>query len=128
LAGCSAFEEGRCIPDSPRSQVLPVGYGRHAQESVAGPDSLASLTIVGNWRKCLTWLFKKSGVKGARSHRFRDTFSVSLLERGVDIETVSVPLGHASIKVTERHYRPWVKSLQTNLEEAVRRTWIQAVA
>ena len=86
------------------------------------------LTIVGNWRKYLTWLFKKSGVKGARSHRFRDTFSVSLLERGVDIETVSVLLGHASIKVTEKHYRPWVKSLQTNLEEAVRRTWIQAVA
>ena len=81
------------------------------------------LTTVGNWRKYLGWLFKKSGVAGGRSHRFRDTFSVSLLEKGVSIETVSVLLGHSDIRITLRHYRPWVKSLQQKLEAAVKQTW-----
>ena len=58
-------------------------------------------------------------------HRFRDTFAVRLLERGVPLETVSVLLGHTDIKTTQRSYAPWVKSLQDNLELAVRKTWEQ---
>jgi site-specific recombinase XerD len=50
---------------------------------------------------------------------FRDTFAVSLFEKGVQLETVSVLLGHSSIRVTEKHYRPWARSLQQNLETAV---------
>jgi integrase len=40
------------------------------------------------------------------SHRLRDTFSVALLEKGVPLETVSILLGHTSIKTTEKHYAP----------------------
>ena len=58
-------------------------------------------------------------------HRFRDTFAVRLLERGVPLETVSVLLGHTDIKTTQRSYAPWVKSLQDNLELAVQKTWEQ---
>ena len=32
-------------------------------------------------------------------------------------------LGHNSIKVTEKHYSPWVRARQEQLEADVRRTW-----
>jgi site-specific recombinase XerD len=53
---------------------------------------------------------------------FRDTFAVELLLAGVPTEQVS-KLGHASIRVTEKHYSPWVKARQDQLEEAVQKTW-----
>lgn len=56
-------------------------------------------------------------------HRFRDTFAVRLLEKGVPLGTVSILLGHTSIKTTEESYAPWVASLQMNLEAAVQKTW-----
>lgn len=54
---------------------------------------------------------------------FRDTFAVELLKRGVPIETVSMLLGHASIRVTEKHYKPWVKTLQDKLEADAMKGW-----
>jgi len=36
---------------------------------------------------------------------------------------VSILLGHGSVKVTEKHYAPWVKARQEQLEADVRRTW-----
>jgi integrase/recombinase XerD len=54
---------------------------------------------------------------------FRDTFAVSLLLKGVSLESVSKLLGHSSIKITERHYAPWVKARQEQLEAEVRRIW-----
>ena len=62
-------------------------------------------------------------IVGGHPHRFRDTFAVSLLLKGVSLESVSKLLGHTSIKVTERHYAPWVKARQEQLEADVRRTW-----
>jgi hypothetical protein len=44
------------------------------------------------------------------------------LEKGVPLDQVSL-LGHSSIKITERHYAPWVQSRQTRMEELVRATW-----
>ena len=62
-------------------------------------------------------------IKNGHPHRFRDTFAVSLLLSGVELSHVSILLGHASIKITERHYAPWVKARQKQLEDDVRRTW-----
>jgi len=39
------------------------------------------------------------------------------------MDRVSVLLGHSSIKVTEKHYSPWVRARQEQLEADVRRTW-----
>ena len=38
------------------------------------------------------------------------------------LERVSVVLGHSSIKVTEKHYSPWVRARQEQLEADVRRS------
>jgi hypothetical protein len=39
------------------------------------------------------------------------------------MDRVSVVLGHSSVKVTEKHYSPWVQERQKQLEADVRRTW-----
>ena len=56
------------------------------------------------------------------AHRFRDTFSVELLQAGVPLERVSVFLGHSSVKVTERQYASWVQKRQ-QLEADLRSKW-----
>ena len=58
---------------------------------------------------------------------FRDTFAVELLNRGVPIDRVSLLLGHSSVKVTERHYAPFVKERQQQLEIYARLAWDDAV-
>ena len=84
-------------------------------------------SIAGLWEKRLKNLFDLAGVpKGqgnAVSHRFRDTFAVELLLAGVPIERVSILLGHQSVRITEKHYNPWVRSRQEQLEADVARTW-----
>jgi hypothetical protein len=42
---------------------------------------------------------------------------------GVPIERVSILLGHQSVRITEKHYNPWVRSRQEQLEADVARTW-----
>ncbi len=39
------------------------------------------------------------------------------------MDPVSALLGHSSIKVTEKHYSPWVRARQEQLEADVRRSW-----
>ncbi len=64
-----------------------------------------------------------AGVPDGHAHRFRDTFSVELLLAGVPIERVSILLGHQSVRITEKHYAPWVRARQEQLEADFRRTW-----
>lgn len=82
-------------------------------------------TLAGNYRRMLRKVAKKVGVKNAHPHRFRDTFAVELLLAGVPLERVSILLGHASVKVTEKHYAPWVHARQVQLEKDVRSTWAE---
>jgi integrase len=80
-------------------------------------------SAVGDWQRSFRKLFKLAGMHGGHPHRFRDTFAVELLLQGVPIERVSVVLGHSSVRVTEKHYSPWVRARQEQLEADVRRTW-----
>jgi integrase len=80
-------------------------------------------SAVGDWQRSLRKLFALANVKDGHAHRFRDTFAVELLLAGVPIERVSMLLGHRSVKVTEKHYAPWVRARQEQLEGDVRRAW-----
>jgi integrase/recombinase XerD len=80
-------------------------------------------SITGNWQRRFQKLFELASLDDAHPHRFRDTFAVELLLAGISLEQVSILLGHASVKVTERSYAPWVQERQQQLEVAVRKTW-----
>jgi len=80
-------------------------------------------TVVGSWRKRFVRLFELAEIENGHPHRFRDTFAVELLLFGVPIERVSVLLGHQSVRITERHYAPWVRSRQEQLEDDLAKVW-----
>jgi integrase/recombinase XerD len=82
-------------------------------------------TTVKSWNRVFQKLFAACDppVVGGHPHRFRDTFAISLLLRGAELPNVSILLGHSSMRVTERHYSPWIKARQEQLEADVRRTW-----
>jgi hypothetical protein len=47
---------------------------------------------------------------------------VKMLENGASLETVAAILGNTA-RIVEKHYAAWVKSRQSALEAAVRKTW-----
>jgi integrase len=66
-------------------------------------------TAVNNWRERISNLFrlaqsKKRFAHPASTHTWRHTFAIDMLNRGVEVKTVSRWLGHSSIRVTEAHY------------------------
>lgn len=75
------------------------------------------------WWRTLKTIFKTAGLPDAHPHMLRDTFAIEMLLAGVPIDQVSMLLGHSSVKITEKHYLPWVKSRQEQLEASVRRAW-----
>ncbi len=56
-------------------------------------------SATGDWQRALEGVFKEAKIADGHAHRFRDTFAVGLLQSGVPMDRVSVPLGHSSIKV-----------------------------
>ena len=80
-------------------------------------------SAVRSWQTRLRKLFRLAGVANGHAHRFRDTFAVELLLAGIPIERVSVLLGHQSTRVTEKHYNPWCRSRQEQLEADLERAW-----
>jgi hypothetical protein len=80
-------------------------------------------TLAGNWRRTFRRLCVLASVKGGHPHRFRDTLAVELLLAGLPIEQISVLLGHSSVRMTERHYAPWVQARQNQLEAGLVRAW-----
>jgi integrase len=83
-------------------------------------------TRIGNFERTLKSMFIKAGIPDGHAHRFRDTFAVELLLAGTSIEDVRILLGHGSVRITEKHYAPWVKARQDRLEQNVMKTWNQA--
>ena len=75
------------------------------------------------WWSTLKKIFKAAKVPEAYPHMLRDTFAVEMLVAGVALDQVSILLGHSSVKITEKHYAPWVKARQQQLEDSVRKAW-----
>jgi integrase/recombinase XerD len=80
-------------------------------------------TVVTNWQHDIKQTFTAAGMPDGHSHQLRDTFAVSLLQKGVPMEEVSKLLGHTSIRTTEKHYSPWVTARQDRLDTLVVGTW-----
>lgn len=87
-------------------------------------------SAVADWQRAYRKLFKIADLKHQDDtkkrcfpHMFRDTFSVHLLLAGVPLEQVSILLGHKSIKITEKHYAPFVRARQEQLINSVRATF-----
>lgn len=82
-----------------------------------------SKSAVGDSQRSLKRLLILAGVPDGHAHRFRGMFSAELLLAGVPMERVSILLGHQSVRATEKHYAPWVRAGQEQLEAHVGRTW-----
>lgn len=87
-------------------------------------------SVVADWQRAFRRLFEVAGLEkpdGTRKrcfpHMFRDTFAVEMLLAGVPIDQVSILLGHKSVKITEKHYAPFVKARQEQLAASVRQAW-----
>jgi hypothetical protein len=85
---------------------------------------------VADWQRSYRRLFELADIrkldgqrKRCHPHMFRDTFAVENLLAGVPIDQVSTLLGHSSVKVTEKHYAPFVKARQLQLQQSVRDAW-----
>jgi integrase/recombinase XerD len=88
----------------------------------------AVTTATDNWRRRYQKLFKAAGIEKGHPHRFRDTFAVDLLVRGVPLDQVSILLGHSSVKITEKHYLAFVAARRQQIADAVRRAWATGTA
>jgi integrase/recombinase XerD len=80
-------------------------------------------SAVRSWQTRLRKLFELAKIPGGHAHRFRDTFAVELLLASIPIERVSILLGHQSVRITEKHYSPWVRSRQEQLEADLESAW-----
>jgi integrase/recombinase XerD len=87
-------------------------------------------SAVADWQRSFRRLFTLAGLekpdgssKRCFPHMLRDTFAVEMLLAGVPIDQVSILLGHKSVKITEKHYAPWVKARQDQLAASVRNAW-----
>jgi integrase/recombinase XerD len=82
------------------------------------------------WQRSLRLLFRTVNLKIGDSvpkrchpHMFRDTIAVERLLAGRSLDQVSLLLGQSSIKITEKHYAPFVKARQLKREISARMAW-----
>lgn len=86
-------------------------------------ESTRKESMYERWREKFMEMFAAAKIENGHFHRFRDTASVRWLLAGVPIDQVSILLAHSDTKVTLKHYAPWIKSRQENLEKLVMSTW-----
>jgi integrase len=77
-------------------------------------------TARANWSRYLDTVFELAKVKDAHSHRFRDTFAVSLLEKGVSIEN---RVGASRTLIGSDHYSAWVPERQERLTRMFKKAY-----
>lgn len=78
-----------------------------------------------SWTRQFSLIFKSAGPFTSKPHihRFRHTFAVALLQKGVSVDDVATLLGHSDPKITLRHYARWVKGRQDRLDNILKEAW-----
>jgi integrase len=100
----------------PMSNELRLALERERENRSAQPsDTVLLIPIAGHKVAALRYriqkLGRRSGVEGANSHRFRDTFAVDSLLKGVPESSVASMLADTVRSVID-HYLPFVQALQ----------------
>ena len=80
-------------------------------------------TAVNDWSEKMTRLYVGAGIEGKRTHEWRDTLAIEVLEGGESLEDVQLLLGHKSRKTTEKYYVALTKKRMEKAIDARRRTW-----
>jgi integrase/recombinase XerD len=80
-------------------------------------------TAVNDWSEKMRKLYEAAGIEGKRTHEWRDTLAIEVLEGGGSLEDVQLLLGHTSRKTTEKYYVAITKKRMEKAIEARRRTW-----
>jgi integrase/recombinase XerD len=114
------------IPPDVAIEVITAMESNHDPKYVFGnTEAGRSQTSVTDWKQDIKQVFQAAGHPKGRLRQLRDTFAVSLLERGVPLEEMSLLLGHKFVSTTERIYGRWVKARQDRLDALVSKTWEQ---
>ena len=110
------------IPPDVAKELLTVANGNPRyvfwQTGNGQPES-----AVKNWHRDLRLLFEEAKLPGGHPHQLRDTAAVEWLNAGIPLERSQDYSGHSSIRTTEKHYSPWIKSRQDRLDSLVVATW-----
>lgn len=80
-------------------------------------------TAVNDWSEKMRRLYEAADIEGKRTHEWRDTLAIEVLEGGGSLEDVQLLLGHKSRKTTEKYYVALTKKRMEKAIEARRRTW-----
>ena len=118
--------ENRVIPDDVAEalRAIPVDRPGWMRDYFFWPEGQRWETLsqrftneIGKLNRFLAFIGEDGKPLRFRSHMLRDTYAVELLLAGMPLEDVSKLLTHSSIRTTERHYSPWVKSRLQQLED-----------
>jgi hypothetical protein len=119
------------LPPAIAQEVRGVPRGRTSSPNYFFWNGRNRKSAIGYWWRVLRRVFdianirrEDGGPKRCHPQMFRDTFAVELLVAGVPIDQVSKLLGHASLKPTERHYLPFVRARQEQLQRSVQQSWV----
>ncbi|GBC84958.1 Tyrosine recombinase XerC [bacterium HR11] len=83
------------------------------------------LSRVAVWQRLKHWA-RRAGLAGSvYPHRLRHTFATHLLQRGADLRTVQVLLGHASLGTTEVYTHVHPQRFRTALDRHPLGSWLR---
>ena len=95
----SKNEQSRMIPLNEEVQSILESWHNNSEWVFPGTGESPLTTIKRSWAN----IRKEAQLPTVRFHDLRHTFATRLLQRGADIKTVSVLLGHQDIAVTARY-------------------------
>jgi site-specific recombinase XerD len=96
----------------------PLGATQDNRRFFAKDGATLRSLVKGAWRT-LDAVFKRSGVKRAKPHRFRHTLASELLGKGGTLEVVAAILGDSPATI-RRYYAKWTPEYQSRQDALIR--------